>query len=139
MIRRIRAFRLIRAFIQRGRHGYAHSDLWSFDTYLAEVIAKGCRELADISHGPPGALLFREEVISMITSIAAQTTAPTLSDETQIDDSPEAVAKADAEWREILGTIAFGMEVYAENEDSTNPEFQRSLTLLAKWWGALWD
>ena len=39
-------------FIQRGRQGYSTEDTWSFDSYLAEVIAGGLTELRgrNISH-----------------------------------------------------------------------------------------
>lgn len=42
-----------RWFIQRGRRGYADCDLWSFDTYLADVISKGVIHLRDTTHGYP--------------------------------------------------------------------------------------
>lgn len=43
----------IGGFFQRGRRGWADHDTWSFDTYLAEVLAGGLRRLADKNHGYP--------------------------------------------------------------------------------------
>ena len=34
----------IRRFIERGRKGYATSDLWSFDNWLSDLIARGLKE-----------------------------------------------------------------------------------------------
>ena len=40
----------IRTFIQRGIRGWAISDTWSFDYYLAKVIAEGCQHLKNNSY-----------------------------------------------------------------------------------------
>jgi hypothetical protein len=114
--------RKLRFFIQRGRNGYSREDLWSFDTYLAGVIAAGCRELAEISHGAPGALLPTDG-----------------SNPSGVDESPEAFEQAMEEWREILDTIATGFEAYADSEDLEAPGFQVAFAKLRMWWGALWD
>jgi hypothetical protein len=115
--------RKLRFFIQRGRNGYSREDLWSFDTYLAGVIAAGCRELAEVSHGSPIALL-----------------PPDPNHPLGIDDSEEASAQAMEEWRAILDTIAFGLEEYTEERANTNDAVVgQSLALLVRWWGALWD
>jgi hypothetical protein len=46
----------IRYAKQRIKRGYSDQDLWSFDSYLAGIIAGGCEDLARISHGVPGNL-----------------------------------------------------------------------------------
>lgn len=43
----------VKGFFQRGRRGYAKSDLWSFDTYLSKVIGEGVLELAKHGQGWP--------------------------------------------------------------------------------------
>jgi len=43
----------LRGFFQRGRRGWADHDTWSFDHYLAGVLAGGLRHLADHHHGVP--------------------------------------------------------------------------------------
>jgi len=48
--------RNIRDFIQRGRRGWANSDIWSFDYYLSKVIAKGLYHLKEHRHSHPGDL-----------------------------------------------------------------------------------
>ena len=43
----------IRDFIIRGRRGWCPRDVWSFDDYLARVIAEGCIHLRDSGCGYP--------------------------------------------------------------------------------------
>jgi len=43
----------IKWFVQRGIRGYADCNIWNLDCYLAKMIPKALRELADISHGCP--------------------------------------------------------------------------------------
>lgn len=38
---------------ERARYGFGHRDLWSFDHYIAGVISKATKDLADTSHGYP--------------------------------------------------------------------------------------
>ena len=45
--------RAIVAFWQRGIRGWADEDTWSFDHYLARVIAEGLRHLDQVKHGVP--------------------------------------------------------------------------------------
>lgn len=39
---------------QRAKRGYADRDIWSFDSYLTEIMENGIRELAANSHTYPG-------------------------------------------------------------------------------------
>lgn len=59
-----------RVFIQRGRRGYADSDLWSFDYYLAKVIGNGIKNLAKISHGYPDKFSTSEEYDAMLNEMS---------------------------------------------------------------------
>ena len=43
--------RWIRGFIQRGRHGYAYTDLWDLDHYLLKVIVDSIIEFKAKSAG----------------------------------------------------------------------------------------
>lgn len=43
----------IRAFIQRGKRGWADSDIWSFDSYLSTVIMEGLIHLKKYKSGVP--------------------------------------------------------------------------------------
>lgn len=45
--------RRIKWFFQRGWRGYSDFDVWSFDYYLANIISKGCKQLAKEAHGYP--------------------------------------------------------------------------------------
>lgn len=100
-------------FIERGRRGFSRSDVWSFDTYLAQVIAGGVRELAGNLHGCP----------------------PALVDGDDVDAGCE-------RWAQILDEIAMGFEHWATNDTrgaDDLAELNRSLDLLRQWWGHLWD
>jgi hypothetical protein len=44
------------SFFERGQKGYAHSDVWCFYEYLAEVISEGTKELKGTVHGYPPSL-----------------------------------------------------------------------------------
>lgn len=44
-------YRTIKWFIQRGRRGWSDRDVWSFDWYLARVIAEGIDHLIVTKHG----------------------------------------------------------------------------------------
>ena len=43
-----------RWFVQRGKHGWARCDTWSFDAYIAKVMSEGVAWLAEHDHGYPG-------------------------------------------------------------------------------------
>ena len=43
----------VRAFIQRGRRGWADRDTWNLDEYLARVTGQALAHLADTGHGYP--------------------------------------------------------------------------------------
>lgn len=46
-------WRQFKGLFQRARRGWASHDTWSFDVYLAGVIAGGLRHLAENTHGHP--------------------------------------------------------------------------------------
>jgi hypothetical protein len=41
------------ARLQRADRGFAESDVWNFDGYLAYLIAAGCKRLKELDHGHP--------------------------------------------------------------------------------------
>jgi hypothetical protein len=45
---------MVREFLQRGQQGWAPSDTWSLDHYLAGVMGASLVHLAEHSHGWPG-------------------------------------------------------------------------------------
>lgn len=47
------AYDLIRAFIQRGRRGWADQDVWSLDGYLNSWLPDALRRLRDTKQGVP--------------------------------------------------------------------------------------
>ena len=46
----------IKSFIQRGKRGWANSDVWGFDYYLSKVISEGVRHLKECHSGNPNGL-----------------------------------------------------------------------------------
>lgn len=46
-------FRHFREFVQRGRRGWADSDIWGMDGYLCEVMIPMLERLKDDKHGYP--------------------------------------------------------------------------------------
>ena len=60
----------IKAFIQRGRRGYAQSDTWGFNYYLAKVISGGVDSLIKELHGYPCNLKNLKEWKSILKKIS---------------------------------------------------------------------
>jgi hypothetical protein len=101
--------------MQRARRGFSDEDVWSFDAYLAGVLAGGLKALRDNLHGCPPELCSDD-------------------DETWADEGVK-------RWQAILDEMIVGFAQWAdENTDrERTPEVERSLELLVKWWGHLWD
>lgn len=59
----------IKWFYQRGKRGYSEADTWSFDTYLAQVIAGGVGRLSERNFGYPHGMA-PEEWSSILEKIA---------------------------------------------------------------------
>jgi len=109
--------REIKAFIQRGCHGYAESDVWDLDGYLCDWLPKALRQLADEVHGCPQEFY----------------------DETKKDDECW-------RWREALITMAEAFEskkIMEEDMKYDDPElnekWQKGTKLLFDFFGNLWD
>lgn len=47
----------IKAFIQRGKRGYADCDCWNLDEYFFSVMPNALENLADNAHGFPGSMI----------------------------------------------------------------------------------
>ena len=56
----------IRIFLERGRKGYATSDLWSFDNWLSKLIANGLREFKLNCHSYPNDVDDWEEWVKIL-------------------------------------------------------------------------
>ena len=56
-IEKIRYFpKEVKWFVQRGKRGYADSDVWDFDCYLSKVVLGGLKWLQKHKHGYPATL-----------------------------------------------------------------------------------
>ena len=100
---------------QRADRGFSTQDTFSFDTYIAGVIAGGVRELQRRGMGCPGSFM---------------------------DSTGMTVEERTDRWRELLGEMAGGFEAYVE-ADAWGVEppamFPEAMGLFVQWFGALWD
>lgn len=46
-------FSSIREFLERGQKGYCYKDLWSFDSFLSDLLVRGLTELKQNCHSYP--------------------------------------------------------------------------------------
>lgn len=104
-------------FIQRGRKGYADCDLWSFDSYLSEVISKALLELRDTAHGYP-------------TDLCEKCWGP----------FEEHNCRGFENWQAILTEISegFAQDKFSSDEFD-NKKFDRAMELFTKYFHNLWD
>lgn len=103
--------RNLQAFWQRGRRGYADTDLWSFDSYLAGVLVKALAQLRDTTHGYPSGLDTPEEWAAILTQM--------------VDGF--------AAHRDIMNTGD------TEAMRTATERFQRGMELFSEYYLALWD
>ena len=106
---------------QRGQRGFSISDTWSFDGYLARVIAGGVAELRKREIGYPMSM-YPEH----LRDIGAETT-------------PEDDEAAHKRWNEILDKIEAGFKAYADEDDIESEGFKEAMSLFAEHFPYLWD
>lgn len=107
----------IKWFIQRGKKGYSDYDLWSFDSYLSNVISKALIELRDLSHGHPADLC---------------------DDCMQPGEGHE--CSGFDNWQKILTEISEGFLEDKFNYEGFNQEkFDRAMALFVKHFHSMWD
>lgn len=103
-------------YTERAQRGFSEEDTFSFNHYLAGVIAGGLDLLAERGIGAPAAFY---------------------EDRENFSDDTAALEK----WRAVLGEMALGFRLYHDRDmpDDLPPELDRSFELLREWWGHLWD
>ena len=110
-------YKEIKSFIQRGRYGYAQSDVWNFNDYLERVLAGGLRQLSD-SHSFPG----RGKMDTYKKwQDALRKNAKRLED---------AIRYLETDWENDVG-YKEGKRVTAERD--------KALKFIVKWFDSLWD
>jgi hypothetical protein len=99
----------IRTFVERGRKGVSVSDTWSFDVYIAGVMAEGLSRLRQGTHGYP----------------------------MNLDEE---------KWDSILAEMETGFRAWSEHsfscgnaEIEAQRQVRRSIRLMHRWFGHLWD
>ncbi len=115
-----------RRSFQTYRKGYNYESLWSFDLYLAKLLADAFNELADMAHGFPA----------------------TLNKGDFYSPSGKESAAAFEEWKSILREISAGFKRYTQEEDYDNYQkdtderqaaVKNSLELMTEWYPHFWD
>jgi hypothetical protein len=101
-------------FVIRGRHGWAPSDTWSLDHYLARVISESVLYLRDHTHGYPAGLS-PDQWHDILTAISGPLS---VDPDRLLDEEP-------SEWHERMTR-----EIDAQ---------RKALQLLAEYFPALWD
>lgn len=102
--------RHVRSRVERARYGVGVEDTFSFDNYIAGVIARGVRELRLEPYGVPSRL------------------------------AGEATDEAVEEWKGILWKIEKGMDAYArEAAEWDHPGVQEAVRLFTHWFPDLWS
>jgi hypothetical protein len=122
-----------RCFWMRARRGWSPSDTWSFDTYLAQLIADAVDELRENSPS------FHENAAEWIP------VTPEMRDAYHLRH-PDAVAPHDGEiaWEQVLLDISNGFRSYLKAHDDMNPidgrpeEYWRAMALFAEFFNGLW-
>lgn len=131
-----RWFRRARLFWQRGTRGFADEDVWSFDSYLTDIIVQGVAKLRENNIGYPASII-EDDALGVV-----------------IDDDRENMDK----WKAILSKIIRGfvarkmiadLDYYGgemvENKVTRQllarleAERDEGMALFAKWFDALWD
>lgn len=110
-------YRNAKYFWQRGKRGYSDRDLWSFDTYLSNVIRDGVRSLNEIKHGWPGEPLTFEDWGAILE---------------EISDGMQAhldIMNLNYDWKNDRDNA----------EAALRARRDLSLDHLKTWWGNLWD
>lgn len=102
--------RPVRRFVQRGRRGWADQDVWSFDTYLAEVISGGVEYLR-VGHSYPGEM-----------------------PEDEWDGDDGILHQIGSGFHDYVdGKFTW------DDDDPGYAKFNESMALFVKWYGHLWD
>ena len=109
--------RRVASFFVRGRHGVSQMDTWSFDHYLATVMARGFRMLAEKPNGVP---MFIAEEYNL---------------DTDENGGPVDIDKAVQCWQDWLINRAEWLEWYVKDEVGITPEMSdfEKTAALNKW------
>ena len=109
----------IRDFIQRGRKGYANSDLWSFDNWLSRLIANGLREFKGNCYTYPGDGISWEEWMAIL------------------DEMIECFEEQCRSLDNISGEDF--LKKWGERREHQRQKLHRGLELLERYYYDLWD
>ncbi len=110
-------YRRVKHFIQRGRRGYSDEDVWGLHYHLSEVLYRSLTDLRNNIHSYPLDFQSSDEWKAVLDEMIEGFYLDVLDDEWQIEDIDER------------------MKEYKRRER----KLQRSLTLLKKYYGDLWD
>lgn len=128
-------FRELKAFIQRGKRGWANRDTWNFDYFLADVIVGGVKYLKKTQHGHPSALTQKQwdKILNEITWTFK--TAKKISDGDVFYIDVEEYDKLARQWKKkMYGGIT--LKLLTKKECM---KYERGFNLFKKHFFSLWD
>jgi len=114
-------WRELKAFIHRGRYGWAPCDTWSLDRYLEEVLEDSLRHLAANTHGYPGDTTPKEWE-AHLKDVADRISYNHYCEDRLLFDEPDKDRKE--RWK---------------IEEEAHDEMIKALHRLVDRWGHLWD
>ena len=127
-------FKEIKYFIQRGRRGWSDRDIWSFDSYLCEVIPPVMRKFSKNNVGCPGELYDSKLVNNECAKWQS-----ILEEIAQGFEAAEEMKnlRFDFQW-EKKGE-KYTKEYKEEKQKQLAKKFDRGMGLFAKYFLNLWD
>lgn len=125
-----------RAFIQRGRHGWARPDLWSMDDYICQLLGEMTAELKRVSHGYPCNCEHAPGPDGIYRAPDTCTCLQDYNDALDRISGPLLAYKSHWEWERLDGET---YEQHREREDKIISDAQDALRLMADQLPSLWD
>lgn len=108
----------IRRFIERGRKGYTREEMWSFDNWLSDLIARGLKEFKENTHTYPNDIDDWEEWMRVLD---------------------EMIECFEEQGREIeMNTVDF-IEQWNKRKKNKKQKLSRGMELLERYYFDLWD
>jgi len=113
----------IKMFIERGRKGYCLEDLWSFDNFLSDFLARALREFKQQSHCYPHDLNNWEEWMAIV------------------DEMIECFEDQNRGIDNLLGALGqpVNSDGYFKAQIKKREKLHRGMELLEKYYYDLWD
>ena len=114
----------IKRFFERGRKGYCYEDLWQFDNWLSNTIARGLKEFKSNCHSYPSEAVTWEQWMAILDEMIE-------CFEEQVRGDDNIPVKSDGK------TLDF--DVWDKRRAHKREKLKRGLEILGKYYYDLWD